>query len=134
MIRLPPRSTRTDTLFPYTTLFRSIFGRGHGLAGVGLDGGARQKIGGDIEDVIAFVAIGWKIGRVRLYAPCPCLDAGGQVVDLIAGGVVIEFARYGVALGREQADVRSEESRVGKEYVSTCRSRWSPSPLKKKKK
>src|SRR3546814_6803010 len=24
MIRLPPRSTRTDTLFPYTTLFRSF--------------------------------------------------------------------------------------------------------------
>src|SRR3546814_2282915 len=26
MIRLPPRSTRTDTLFPYTTLFRSVAG------------------------------------------------------------------------------------------------------------
>src|SRR3546814_18111838 len=25
MIRLPPRSTRTDTLFPYTTLFRSHY-------------------------------------------------------------------------------------------------------------
>src|SRR3546814_5415541 len=25
MIRRPPRSTRTDTLFPYTPLFRSIF-------------------------------------------------------------------------------------------------------------
>src|SRR3546814_5157464 len=25
MIRRPPRSTRTDTLFPYTTLFRSWF-------------------------------------------------------------------------------------------------------------
>src|SRR3546814_11509814 len=24
MIRRPPRSTRTDTLFPYTTLFRSV--------------------------------------------------------------------------------------------------------------
>src|SRR3546814_8682750 len=24
MLRLPPRSTRTDTLFPYTTLFRSV--------------------------------------------------------------------------------------------------------------
>src|SRR3546814_12389023 len=24
MIRLPPKSTRTDTLFPYTTLFRSV--------------------------------------------------------------------------------------------------------------
>src|SRR3546814_4691323 len=28
MIRRPPRSTRTDTLFPYTTLFRSIQGQG----------------------------------------------------------------------------------------------------------
>src|SRR3546814_2263606 len=27
MIRRPPRSTRTDTLFPYTTLFRSHLGR-----------------------------------------------------------------------------------------------------------
>src|SRR3546814_7134071 len=27
MIRRPPRSTRTDTLFPYTTLFRSILNR-----------------------------------------------------------------------------------------------------------
>src|SRR3546814_12664985 len=26
MIRRPPRATRTDTLFPYTTLFRSDFG------------------------------------------------------------------------------------------------------------
>src|SRR3546814_12638807 len=30
MIRRPPRSTRTDTLFPYTTLFRSL---AQGLAG-----------------------------------------------------------------------------------------------------
>src|SRR3546814_9078687 len=28
MIRRPPRSTRTDTLFPYTTLFRSEVGQG----------------------------------------------------------------------------------------------------------
>src|SRR3546814_6519009 len=31
MIRRPPRSTRTDTLFPYTTLFRSLL-RLHGYA------------------------------------------------------------------------------------------------------
>src|SRR3546814_4932842 len=30
-IRLPPRSTRTDTLFPYTTLFRSPTGPLHGV-------------------------------------------------------------------------------------------------------
>src|SRR3546814_5237042 len=33
MIRRPPRSTRTDTLFPYTTLFRSS-PSGEGLGGV----------------------------------------------------------------------------------------------------
>src|SRR3546814_20159762 len=31
MIRRPPRSTRTDTLFPYTTLFRSHRRTGFGL-------------------------------------------------------------------------------------------------------
>src|SRR3546814_9132471 len=34
MIRRPPRSTRTDTLFPYPTLFRSI---GEGLAAFRVD-------------------------------------------------------------------------------------------------
>src|SRR3546814_18322910 len=33
MIRRPPRSTRTDTLFPYTTLFRSIGRRAGGASG-----------------------------------------------------------------------------------------------------
>src|SRR3546814_8495402 len=37
MIRRPPRSTRTDTLFPYTTLFRSaVVVEAHQLAQVGL--------------------------------------------------------------------------------------------------
>src|SRR3546814_2342070 len=36
MIRRPPRSTRTDTLFPYTTLFRSVvLGQLLGLLAVG---------------------------------------------------------------------------------------------------
>src|SRR3546814_19139503 len=34
MIRRPPRSTRTDTLFPYTTLFRSSSRRGRSRTGV----------------------------------------------------------------------------------------------------
>src|SRR3546814_20121348 len=33
MIRRPPRSTRTDTLFPYTTLFRSTRRPGPAIAG-----------------------------------------------------------------------------------------------------
>src|SRR3546814_9675077 len=36
MIRRPPRSTRTDTLFPYTTLFRSRFSPCHQVTATGL--------------------------------------------------------------------------------------------------
>src|SRR3546814_11102758 len=39
MIRRPPRSTRTDTLFPYTTLFRSLASPLH-AAGISGTGGA----------------------------------------------------------------------------------------------
>src|SRR3546814_10895381 len=44
MIRQPPRSTRTDTLFPYTTLFRSHDGEDLAIA-VRLDAFARGVIG-----------------------------------------------------------------------------------------
>src|SRR3546814_16827927 len=50
MIRRPPRSTRTDTLFPYTTLFRSpISALVRGVIGVGVedrrcDGGGRGRV------------------------------------------------------------------------------------------
>src|SRR3546814_2975146 len=43
MIRLPPRSTRTDTLFPYTTLFRS---GGELPSEAGAGGGAGGRSGG----------------------------------------------------------------------------------------
>src|SRR3546814_13897158 len=39
MIRRPPRSTRTDTLFPYTTLFRSYCTDTAAVAGCVLGGG-----------------------------------------------------------------------------------------------
>src|SRR3546814_5357508 len=41
MRRRPPRSTRTDTLFPYTTLFRSI----RGAAVAERQGRAREQVG-----------------------------------------------------------------------------------------
>src|SRR3546814_15037376 len=37
-IRRPPRSTRTDTLFPYTTLFRSVLARTREAGQVSLEG------------------------------------------------------------------------------------------------
>src|SRR3546814_1645841 len=49
MIRRPPRSTRTDTLFPYTTLFRSIDGgitQGLRAAALGIAEAQRQAADG----------------------------------------------------------------------------------------
>src|SRR3546814_17562252 len=46
MIRRPPRSTRTDTLFPYTTLFRSPGSRRHPARAAPLaDGGGDPRRG-----------------------------------------------------------------------------------------
>src|SRR3546814_3955573 len=56
-----------------------------------------------------------------------------QVAGLVGEGtlrerrrVVVVPVRAGAALGAGAAGGRSEERRVGKECVSTCRSRWSP--------
>src|SRR3546814_10345329 len=46
MIRRPPRSTRTDTLFPYTTLFRSL-----------VEGAKRQKTPNEIALDILLAAM-----------------------------------------------------------------------------
>src|SRR3546814_2337402 len=46
MIRRPPRSTRTDTLFPYTTLFRSV---GPDLQQALADSGLAQVLQVDAE-------------------------------------------------------------------------------------
>src|SRR3546814_705846 len=48
MIRRPPRSTRTDTLFPYTTLFRS--GLWRGCRGKAPDGAGRRSLYRKIAD------------------------------------------------------------------------------------
>src|SRR3546814_8374690 len=52
MIRRPPRSTRTDTLFPYTTLFRSISPVGGiGAPGGGAGAGMVGSVGGMVGSV-----------------------------------------------------------------------------------
>src|SRR3546814_3984584 len=74
MIRQPPRSTRTDTLFPYTTLFRSagaavladIFGIVADEA-VALAGHAVLDLAGrgDLEALL-HTALGLELGHFRL--------------------------------------------------------------------
>src|SRR3546814_599722 len=55
MIRRPPRSTRTDTLFPYTTLFRSYVDMLR-LRAEAIAGAAGPLAAGHIRDLIAAIA------------------------------------------------------------------------------
>src|SRR3546814_16296798 len=119
MIRRPPRSTRTDTLFPYTTLFRSAL-RPSGPAfqhRVVLRGDLRAFVGGHRELAAAVLGFLRKVGQL--------VGVAGGHAD--RGGVA---GLYLVDRLREQR--RSDERRGGKEWVSSCRSRGSPDTKKKK--
>src|SRR3546814_11525125 len=98
---------------------------------MGVDGGKPADGGIGVQpewfykgDGAALIAPG-----APLPSPDFALDAGEEPeiagIYLIAGdGTPV---RLGFALANEFSDhVRSEERRVGKECVSTCRSRWSP--------
>src|SRR3546814_8474968 len=86
MTRRPPRSTRTDTLFPYTTLFRSdqrCGGERHreltvrderddlhaGGGEVVHPPGAAQHVAGGAVDHEADLALGGEIGRAHVCTP-----------------------------------------------------------------
>src|SRR3546814_19914477 len=96
MIRRPPRSTRTDTLFPYTTLFRSI-GRhvardpDHAVAmgeprrlAVGRD---RPAVGGDPRRGRIGVGLAHPLcgreGRDLIFGRGPRDESGGERLLLV---------------------------------------------------
>src|SRR3546814_11414328 len=131
MRRRPPRSTRTDTLFPYTTLFRSDE-NGDRLVAGGLQ---RQQLGGNpLGQFLVDAAIDQDgAGLEQALAD----DRELFLVLVLAVGlfrlVVVQDGAVQHATDNSLKG-RSEERREGKECVSTCRSRWSPYHYKKKNK
>src|SRR3546814_20266716 len=105
MIRRPPRSTRTDTLFPYTTLFRSILMRERrpGLRAHGREAARDHSLEHGL--------LGRKV-EIEGLARDP-----HRPRDIL-------HRRLLEAIKQEDAGRRSEERRVGKECVRTCRTRW----------
>src|SRR3546814_12552965 len=86
MIRRPPRSTRTDTLFPYTTLFRSSSGADVVVLPVGGDGlvdmdAARRAITAETA-LLSVVAVNNEIGVIQPVAALSALarDVGALVL------------------------------------------------------
>src|SRR3546814_15932751 len=121
MTRRPPRSTRTDTLFPYTTLFRSDLMRFGAPEHIRAKYQARAAV--DNRD-IEVLDENWCAVDVFLACGTQCrvIPMGGmQGIDYT--GLQSTMAMMAVD---DVPTVRSEERSVGKEGVRTCRSRWSP--------
>src|SRR3546814_20465280 len=128
MIGRPPRLTRTDTLFPYTTLFRSrdLRRRRRGFGNDAVTGNQRRDnlSGEDRQREVPgrdtaphappvhaqHVAFACRSGEFNGIEVCP---RPGRIVT-----AEIHSFPY--------LCQSSEERREGKECVRTCRSRWGP--------
>src|SRR3546814_20822785 len=136
MIRRPPRSTRTDTLFPSTTLFRS----GERFI---VRAGDRIPLDGEVTEGTGAVNQAPITGESALVLKEP---GGAVYAGTINGEGTLTIRATKVASDTVLSKIirmvgdahslraavaqwvakRSEERRVGKKCVSTCRYRWSP--------
>src|SRR3546814_4011556 len=103
MIRRPPGSTRTDTLYPYTTLFRSDAKqegaadgeRHHGIGRAGAPDDARQQVAADAVGAQQVLRGGCRVG-------------GGGEVD------------YGRVVGRSEEHTSELQSLMRISYAVFC--------------
>src|SRR3546814_20356155 len=131
MIRRPPRSTRTDTLFPYTTLFRSGPRPGRRDTAELLEDGL-VVLGGDARAGVVNLDREGLAAAARAEqdaAAVGVLEGVGQQVLHDAApelGVGAHHRRAGAPAPAQallEGQRRSEARRSGKECVSLCKSR-----------
>src|SRR3546814_12409459 len=112
MIRRPPRSTRTDTLFPYTTLFRSSVGKDE------------NALGAVHECVGVCHASRWR-SRLQLLATIWQTDEAFGASGDFGNGVGTESFDDGIEGGRSEEHTSELQSLMRISYAVFC--------LKKKK-
>src|SRR3546814_18927663 len=103
MIRRPPRSTRTDTLFPYTTLFRSLLG----LRLAGPEARAIVAVEGDAAAALAQPLQQGKEPLTALGVENP--EGDGREVDKVEAGE---------ALGQRRGAFAAQQLEIGR---AACR-------------
>src|SRR3546814_20309252 len=125
MIRLPPRSTRPDTPFPYTTLFRSR----DSAAAPAVLSYLFHRIAGRLDGSPTLIIIdeGW----LALGSPAFAKQLSEWLVTLRKKNASVIFATHSLAQleGSTIAPailVTSVTRRVGQEFVSQWRSQWEP--------
>src|SRR3546814_14903319 len=125
MIRRPPRLTRTDTLFPYTTLFRSWrfctteYTIRAGRAGVGQPNWQRARTGQELA--ADGVRIAWTIGhhdncfhRLSQHHAYRHLRRAGERVWEAGED---SFGRFQLSAHDRRNRIRTEKRRVGKDWI-----------------
>src|SRR3546814_17171141 len=102
-----------------------------GALALGTDGGGSVRIPAGFTGVVGMKAT---FGRVPAYPLSPfgtVANVGPMARSVTDAALLLNVMgepdpRDAYSLPYDGADYRSEERRVGKECVSTCRSRWSP--------
>src|SRR3546814_13062310 len=123
MIRRPPRSTRTDTLFPYTTLLRSeaiviIIGQVETeIASGGGNGVGRRKVKRKRRGL--YRVLPGQVGDARAVAPrrwCRNWRRGRAPLR----SRYVQWPRFVIGIVPELQRDRTEEHRVGNESGRSC--------------
>src|SRR3546814_16090246 len=136
MIRQPPSSKRTDTSCPYTTLFRTgdNIVRHVTACHVRITRNTSPKIATQASAILSQSAIGNRRASNELSTNANA-PANHSVWTTVSPFITGPPARHSPVRPlraiqpqglHNPSYYRSEERRVGKECVSTCRSRWSP--------
>src|SRR3546814_18571315 len=134
MYRRPPRSTRAVTLCPCTTLFRSPDTLNQRLPRISEAARSFAVVDVTKATIPVFPTCNYNMGGIPALWSGEVVtqkkgDSNAVVPGLMAIGEAACVSVHGAnRLGSNSLLdlVRSEERRVGKECVRTCRSRWSP--------
>src|SRR3546814_5195989 len=138
MIRRPPRSTRTDTLFPYTTLFRSLSTRAERDGEDWLITGNKYWCtNADGADAILVLARTEPVDAAKPHKGISAFlveKPRGSLPNNCAGAPIPKIGYFGwktweLAFDKcrvPHANMVSKTEKVGKECVSTCKSRGGP--------
>src|SRR3546814_14829676 len=128
MIRRPPRSTLTYTLFPYTTPFRSLSNPSAGDIVLDLAAGTPGSATPDAD---------YETAHFQYFNGSSWVAAGGPDGTLVTIPAGQTSLKVRVDSDEDWTDepnaamTRTAGHRVGKQVVRTCRSRWSPDHSKK---
>src|SRR3546814_14432539 len=119
MIRRPPRSTRTDTLFPYTTLFRSMPTREPGR---GAAPQAVEPVPQPVERSQPQADL--RIGRERPHEPQDAERQGEPRIEFAQGFAHFLLVRADAAASIDGSPVGLAAARIGRPSVREGESKY----------